>query len=115
MNRGTTISTAEAGESSPSCRTPVAQGEDIITTRHGQPVARLLPSPRYRRQKAAQAIEWLKELRKSLRPRGIDQRQLRDEGRQQDMDSPGTAMPEAFSRNIAGSSPAGSDTSLRKG
>jgi prevent-host-death family protein len=62
----------------------VAQGETIEITRRGKPVARLVPateSEEARRQRAAEAIERLRELRKGLTLGGLSWKALRDEGR----------------------------------
>jgi len=59
----------------------VAAGEEVVITRHGQPVARLVPAERADRETALAAAE---ELRRHLRQGArldLDWRALRDEGR----------------------------------
>ncbi len=43
----------------------VERGETIIITRHGKPVARLVPDEEARRARVARAIEGIKELQKN--------------------------------------------------
>jgi prevent-host-death family protein len=70
----------------------VEQGEDVVLTRHGKPVARLVaergdgPSPAERERLAAQALEELRAFRALWRPlepgeQRLDWKALRDEGR----------------------------------
>ncbi len=57
----------------------VEQGDEVIITRHGKPVARLLPhhQKRYSPKEAEAALKRLRELRKGVRLRGIGWRELR--------------------------------------
>lgn len=57
----------------------VAQGEEIVITRHGRPIARLLPAVRPTPHAAA-AAERLLEIGRSQQL-GFDWQGLRDEGR----------------------------------
>ena len=68
------------------------QGEDVVLTRHGKPVVRLVaerqeePSVAERERIAAQALEDLRAFRALWRPAGpgdagLDWKALRDEGR----------------------------------
>ncbi len=59
----------------------VAQGEEVLITRRGLPVARLIPAGRVERARTAGAIEALRTLRSGLKLRGLDWKALRDEGR----------------------------------
>ena len=59
----------------------VARGEQIVITKHGTPVARLVPFGRPDRDKARQAIARLKALRKGQTLGDLSWRDLRDEGR----------------------------------
>lgn len=58
------------------------KGEEIIITRHGKQVARLLPVAKtFNREAALQAVEELKRLSKGVKLNGITIRELIDEGR----------------------------------
>ncbi|MBM3583993.1 MAG: type II toxin-antitoxin system prevent-host-death family antitoxin [Alphaproteobacteria bacterium] len=62
----------------------VARGETIEITRRGKPVARLVPATEpeeARRQRAAEAVDRLKELREGVTLGGLSWKALRDEGR----------------------------------
>ena len=51
----------------------VQRGETIIITRHGKPVARLVPDEEARRERVARALEDIKELRKRTKPTTIEE------------------------------------------
>lgn len=59
----------------------VAQGESITITRHGVPVARLVPPNTRDASSVGVAIQRLLELRKRHTLGGLSVKQLRDEGR----------------------------------
>lgn len=59
----------------------VAQGEEVLITKHGKPVARLVPEKTVDRERVRTAIARLKELAKGCRLGGVSVRELRDEGR----------------------------------
>lgn len=59
----------------------VAQGEEIIITRHGKPLARLIPVNVADRSRIDSAIAKLKVLRKNCTLDDISWQTLRDEGR----------------------------------
>ena len=59
----------------------VANGEEIVITKHGKPIARLMGAAQADRASASEAIEKLKELRKGTRLDGLAWKSLRDEGR----------------------------------
>ena len=59
----------------------VARGEEVVITKHGRPVAKLVPAQTHDRERAADAIRRLKELRVGTTLGGIFRRELRDEGR----------------------------------
>lgn len=60
----------------------VAAGEEITITRHGTPVARLVPIKRLSTvEERRAAIEKIKELSKDLTLRGLKIRDLIEEGR----------------------------------
>lgn len=59
----------------------VSQGEEVVITRHGKPVARLVPVAIADRSRVDQSIAKLKALRKGIRLDGLSWKELRDEGR----------------------------------
>ena len=59
----------------------VSQGEEVVITRHGKPVARLVPVVVADRLRVDQSIAKLKALRKGIRLDGLSWKELRDEGR----------------------------------
>lgn len=59
----------------------VAGGEEVVITKHGKPVARLVGAQSMERGRMDDAIATLKQLRKKTTLGGLDWRQLRDEGR----------------------------------
>ena len=59
----------------------VENGEEVTITRHGRPVARLVPADQSDRAKVREAIEWLKETRKKRSLGGLNIKDLINEGR----------------------------------
>jgi prevent-host-death family protein len=59
----------------------VAQGEEIVITRHGKPLAQLIPVDVADRSRIDLAISKLKTLRKGRNLGGSSWQELRDEGR----------------------------------
>jgi len=60
----------------------VSKGESVVITRHGTPVARLVPyHESVERESVQGAIDGLRKLRKGMRLRGLKLRDLIDEGR----------------------------------
>lgn len=59
----------------------VIQGEEVLITRRGAPVARLVPAKQARKASAVAAIERLRAIRRDVRLGGLDWKRLRDEGR----------------------------------
>ena len=59
----------------------VARGEEVVITKHGRPVAKLVPAQTHDRERVAEAIRRLKQLRSGTTLGGISWRELRDEGR----------------------------------
>ncbi len=60
----------------------VAKGETVTITRHGTPVARLVPvAPAADQAKRAEAIARLKAFSRRYRLHGLSLHELRDEGR----------------------------------
>ncbi len=58
-----------------------ANGERIVITRHGTPVARLVPFAKPDGERARRAISRLKASRKGRRLDGLSWQELRDAGR----------------------------------
>jgi prevent-host-death family protein len=59
----------------------VAAGEELVIARRGRPVARLVPVADANQQRAAEAVNRLRALRRGATLGGIDWRELRDAGR----------------------------------
>lgn len=59
----------------------VARGEEVTITKHGRPVAKLVPAVAHDRERVAEAIRKIKELRKGVTLGGLSWKELRDEGR----------------------------------
>jgi prevent-host-death family protein len=59
----------------------VAAGEEVVITKHGRPVARLVRAEQVDRARADAAFEKLKQLRSGTTLGGLSWKALRDEGR----------------------------------
>ena len=59
----------------------VAGGEEMLITKHGKPVARLVSVARIDRERVNDAFEKLKQLRKRTTLGGLSWQALRDTGR----------------------------------
>ncbi len=59
----------------------VAAGEEVVITKHGKPVARLVAAHHADRARAIAAFEKLKSLRKGTTLGDLSWKELRDEGR----------------------------------
>ena len=59
----------------------VAQGEEVVITRHGKPVARLTRICQFDRERADAAFAELKRLRENTSLGGLSWKELRDAGR----------------------------------
>lgn len=59
----------------------VAAGEEVIITKHGRPIARLIGAEQIDRERAADALAKLRQLRKGASLGGLSWKALRDEGR----------------------------------
>lgn len=59
----------------------VARGEEVLITKRGKPMARLVPADQDTRVGVAEAVRELRLLDDGLRLRGLDWKELRDEGR----------------------------------
>jgi len=56
-------------------------GEEIMITKHGRPVAKLVPAEGFDRAKAREAAEWLKRTRKQRSLGGLSITDMIKEGR----------------------------------
>jgi prevent-host-death family protein len=77
----TEVGAYEAKTHLPELLRRVERGERITITRHGHPVAELVPASDERRRRVAESIAKLEQLRKGRKLDGITIRQLIDEGR----------------------------------
>lgn len=59
----------------------VMNGEEVLITRRGLPVARLIPPRQAKRAKIESVIERLRAIRTGRKLGGLDWKKLRDEGR----------------------------------
>ncbi len=59
----------------------VRHGEDVLITRRGKPVARLVGARRVDEANIGAVIDELRSLRKDVTLQGLDWKALRDEGR----------------------------------
>lgn len=78
-----TVGSYEAKTHLPKLLERVRRGERITITRHGEPVAELVPagSEPKRKRSVAEAIESIERRRKGMRLDGLSIRDLIDEGR----------------------------------
>jgi len=76
-----TVGSYEAKTHLPSLLARVAHGEKFTITRHGVPVAMLVPAGVPDKPDPAQVIAEIKRLRKGRKLRGLTIRQLIEEGR----------------------------------
>lgn len=67
------IQTSEAKAQFSELLDQVERGETIVITRHGKPIARIIPDAEARRERVARAIEGMKELRKHTKPATIEE------------------------------------------
>ena len=59
----------------------VAGGEEVVITKHGKPIARIVPAVGSDQARARTAFAKLKELRQATTLGGISWKELRDAGR----------------------------------
>jgi prevent-host-death family protein len=76
-----TVGSYEAKTHLPRLLDEVARGEEITITKHGVPVAVLVPSPGKGRRNTREVIEDLKEFRKGKTLGGLKVKDLVEEGR----------------------------------
>ena len=77
----TTVGSFEAKTHLPQLLERVSRGERITITKHGRPVARLVPPAAEHRPEVAQIIASLREARRGVRLEGATIRELIEEGR----------------------------------
>jgi len=75
------IGSYEAKTHLPALLERVAKGEEIVITKHGVPIARLVPIENKRHRDVRAVIEELKSFRKGHTLGGISVRDMIDEGR----------------------------------
>lgn len=80
------IQASEAKTHLPRLLDEVERGETIVITRHGRPIARIVPEVSRRQAEIARAVEDLRALRRSIAARGEglsweELKAFRDEGR----------------------------------
>lgn len=76
-----TIEVLEAETRFASLLEQVARGEEVLITKHGKPLARLVPAADLDQERLKAVIAEIKELRKHNTLGGLSVRELRDEGR----------------------------------
>ena len=59
----------------------VARGEEVVITKHGKPVARMVAAATVDQADVDDAVEQLRRLRKGTTLGGLSWKELRDEGR----------------------------------
>jgi prevent-host-death family protein len=77
----TTVGVYEAKTHLPELLRRVEKGERITITRHGHPVAELIPASDERRRRVSEAIAGLKEFSKGRKLDGVTVKELIEEGR----------------------------------
>ena len=80
------VQASEAKTHLPRLLDEVECGETIVITRHGRPIARIVPEVSRRQAEIARAVEGLRALRRSITARGEslswdELKAFRDEGR----------------------------------
>ena len=76
-----TIGASEAKTQLSALLDRVAAGEEVVITKHGRPVARLVGAHRAGQTRANEAFAELKELRQATTLGGLSWKELRDAGR----------------------------------
>jgi prevent-host-death family protein len=76
-----TVGAFEAKTNLSSLLDRVAAGEEVLITKHGKPVARLIGAQEIDRSRIQSAFERLKGLRKETTLGGLSWQELRDAGR----------------------------------
>jgi len=80
-NKMITVGAFEAKTHLSSLLEQVISGEEVLITKHGKPVARLVREITADRTRVDEAIAQIKAIRKGVRLNGLSWKELRDEGR----------------------------------
>ncbi len=59
----------------------VEHGQTVVVTRHGKPIAHIMPNPEFNREKVRHAVETLRNFPRTRLPKGVTVRDLIQEGR----------------------------------
>jgi prevent-host-death family protein len=76
-----TVGSYEAKTHLPRLLDEVAEGEKIVITKHGVPVATLQPAAQSKKRPVTESIEQLKKFRSSHRLKGLTLKEMINEGR----------------------------------
>jgi prevent-host-death family protein len=76
-----TVGSYEAKTHLPRLLEQVAEGEKIVITKHGVPVATLEPAARSKKKPVSDSIEQLRSFRRSHRLKGLKLKDMINEGR----------------------------------
>ena len=76
-----TVGTFEAKTHFSALIEKVENGEQIVITKHGHPVAKLVPTGEINKENVHETIQRLKAFSKGNKLGGLDWKELRDEGR----------------------------------
>lgn len=75
------VGSYEAKTHLPALLERVALGEEIVITKHGVPIARLVPVEQFRRRDVRAVIQELKKFRRGHTLEGLEVREMINEGR----------------------------------
>jgi prevent-host-death family protein len=67
------VQASEAKTHLPSLLDDVERGETLVITRHGKPIARLVPEEKSQREKTSETIAAIRELRKTMPKLTVDE------------------------------------------
>lgn len=76
-----TVSAGEAKGQFSTLLNDVERGEEVTITRHGRPVAKLVPARPHEGSSLEEALDALKQFRRGRRLEGVTIRELIEEGR----------------------------------
>jgi prevent-host-death family protein len=81
LRKRSTVGAYEAKTHLPQLLEEVEAGQTITITKHGRPVARLVPPVRNDRPEPEEVVAWLRQARQGVRLEGLSLRELIEEGR----------------------------------